>query len=43
MYEKKFKCDENVLRSLQNLKMNELCLVLLGNYYNTFSNTSSTD
>ena len=30
-----------MLRSLQNLKMNDLCLVLLGNYYNTFSNKSS--
>ena len=31
---------QNVLRSLQNLKKNDLCLALLGNYYNTFSNKS---
>ena len=30
-----------MLRSLQNLKMNDLCLVLLGNYYKTFSNKAS--
>ena len=30
-----------MLRSLQNLKMNALCFVLLGNYYITFSNKSS--
>ena len=28
-------------RSLQSLKMNDLCLVLLGNYYSTVSNKSS--
>jgi hypothetical protein len=33
--------DSNVLRSLQKLKMNDLRLVLLGNYYNTFSNKLS--
>ncbi len=26
--------------SLRSSKMNDLCLVLLGNYYNTFSNNS---
>ena len=38
---KKFKCDSNVLKFLQNLKRNDLCLVLLGKYYNTFSNKKS--
>ena len=27
--------------SLRSSKMNDLCLVLLGNYYHTFSNKSS--
>ena len=30
-----------MLWSLQKLKMNDLCLVLLENYYNTFLNKSS--